>query len=128
MSFSFLGSLAGLLPGYLNGQRMAVKDNWQDLMNYNQAQQGQLSNMFTEATWQPRIDMFTDNALRNRMNMWGDMMDFGTKWYAWPGQLGNAQVYSAMDPMANYWSYLNAFRQQQGMGGQFAQTPSNIGG
>lgn len=127
MSFSFLGSLAGLLPGYLNGQRMAVKDNWQDLMNYNQAQQGQLSNMFTEATWQPRIDMFTDNAWNSRMNMLGNFMDFGTKWYSWPGQLGNAYAYSMYDPWANMMAYNNAFRQQQGMGGQFAQTPSSLG-
>lgn len=124
MSFSFLGGLAGLLPGYLNGQRMAVRDNWQDLMNYNQTQAGQLSNMFTEATWQPRIDRFTDDALNSRINLMGNFMDLGAKWYSWPGQLGNAQVYSMYDPWSNMMAYNNAFRMQPSMGGQFAPMPS----
>lgn len=75
MSFSFLGSLASLLPGYVQGQRQAVQDNWQDLMNYNQVQSGQLSNAFTEATWQPRMNMFYENALRNNLQLQADRMN-----------------------------------------------------
>lgn len=75
MSFSFLGGLANLLPGYVQGQRQAIQDNWQDLMNYNQVQSGQLSNAFTEATWQPRMNMFYENALRNNLQLQADKMN-----------------------------------------------------
>lgn len=75
MNFSFLGGLANLLPGYVQGQRQAVQDNWQDLMNYNLAQQGQLANAFTEATWQPRMDMFQDAWLNSLLNTYGHIAD-----------------------------------------------------
>lgn len=96
MSFSFLGGLANLLPGYLQGQRMANQDNWQDLMNYNQTMQGQLSNLFTEATWQPRINMFYENALRNNMQLQSDKLDFQQKDMLQPWALALPYAWSAM--------------------------------
>lgn len=75
MSFNFLGGLASLLPNYVQGQRMANQDNWQDLMNYNQAQSGQLSNAFTEATWQPRLDMFGNAVTDSSLNTYGHMVN-----------------------------------------------------
>lgn len=73
MTFSFLGGLANLLPGYVQGQRQAIQDNWQDLMNYNQVQSGQLSNAFTEATWQPRLDMFQDALIDRDLQTFGNL-------------------------------------------------------
>lgn len=73
MSFSFLGSLANLLPGYIQGQRMANQDNWQDLLKYNQVQSGQLSNAFTEATFQPRLDMFRNSWIDSTAQTYGNI-------------------------------------------------------
>lgn len=98
MNFSFLGGLANLLPGYIQGQRMANQDNWQDLMNYNQVQQGQLGNAFTEATFQPRLDTFRDYAVKSNLDMNGALMDFRTKWLYQPYQEMQAQAYSTYAP------------------------------
>lgn len=102
MSFSFFGSLGSLLPGYIQGQRLANQDNWQDLMNYNNVQRGQLSNLFTEATWQPRMNMFYENALRNNLQMQSDKLDFQQKAMLQPWQLAQAYALSAMAP-ENMW-------------------------
>lgn len=72
MSFSFLGGLASLLPNYVQGQRMANQDNWRDLMNYNQVQSGQLSNLFTEATWQDRLDQFRNSTINSALQTYGN--------------------------------------------------------
>lgn len=131
MSFSFLGSLAGLLPGYLQGQRMANQDNWQDLMNYNQAQQGQLSNAFTSATWQPRLDMYRDSAVKSNLDMNGALMDFRTKMLYQPYMEQNAfwQSYYGM-PLAQAGALANLQLARQANLGQAVRgtIPSNIGG
>lgn len=75
MNFSFLGGLASLLPGYVQGQRQAIQDNWQDLMNYNQVQSGQLSNAFTEATWQPRLSMFRNSWIKDDLDTYGHLVN-----------------------------------------------------
>lgn len=75
MNFNFLGGLSKLLPGYVQGQRLAVQDNWQDLMNYNQVQQGQLSNAFTEVTFQPRLNMFRNAMMNDNFRTYGNMVN-----------------------------------------------------
>lgn len=57
-----LGAVSRTLPGYMQGYRMAVQDNWNDLNQYNQVWKGQLSNLFDEATFTPAVDMFNANA------------------------------------------------------------------
>lgn len=42
-----------LLPGYIQGERMAVQDNWNDLNQYNQVQRGQIQNAYDEAVFNP---------------------------------------------------------------------------
>lgn len=108
MSFSFLGGLASLLPGYIQGQRMANQDNWQDLMNYNQVQSGQLANAFTEGTWQDRLNMFHNERANSDYNRLGNLYDFMYKSWAFPGNIAsvmNQTLYapqiSAMQQMAN---------------------------
>lgn len=63
---SFLGGLfqsfGRLLPGYMQGERQAVQDNWNDLNQYNKAQAGQLQNMFDENVMRPRMQMVMDAA------------------------------------------------------------------
>lgn len=78
MSFSFLGSLDNLLPGYIEGQRQAVKDNWYDLNQYNQVQAGQIQNAFDEATFSDRVHLANQNAamgdLSYMQKLWGTQL------------------------------------------------------
>ena len=60
---SVVGALGSLLPGYMQGERQAVQDNWADLNYYNKAQAGQLQNMYDERVMNDRINMAHDNAL-----------------------------------------------------------------
>lgn len=133
MSFSFLGSLASLLPGYIQGQRLANQDNWQDLMNYNQAQQGQLSNAFTEGTWQQRLDQFRDSTVNSNLNMLGNMMDFRTKWLYQPYQEQQAQAWSIYGPWLapigpqSQWNMWQMLQQQPNLGQIVSgNTPSGV--
>ena len=98
MSFSFLGGLASLLPGYIQGQRMANQDNWQDLMNYNKVQQGQQSNAFTEATWTPRVGMMWDQLMNSNMGVFNNTLTSAVNYAGFPEQLYNAQARSMYAP------------------------------
>lgn len=103
MSFSFLGALANLMPGYIQGRRQAVQDNWQDLKNYNDIQAGQQANAFTEATWQPRLDMFFDNANLNNLRLRRGIMDYNIARTYYPGQLDQGWMYSQNAGLNQYW-------------------------
>lgn len=133
MSFSFLGGLAGLLPGYLQGQRMAVNDNWNDLMKYNQAQAGQLQNAFTEATFTPAVSSAYADAMRNYSNMWLDVFGATNAAAQQPFQWYNSMMLSAnAQPLAQYnlWNWMtaqqNAMQRQNALNGGIAQPPSQI--
>lgn len=64
MSFlGALGSLGRLLPGYMQGERQAIQDNWNDLNQYNKVQAGQLQNMFDENAMRDRLNMMHDAAI-----------------------------------------------------------------
>ncbi len=56
--FGAIGALGRLLPGYVQGERQAVEDNWRDLNQYNQVQRGQIQNAFSEATFEPAVQMY----------------------------------------------------------------------
>lgn len=127
MNFSFLGGLANLLPGYVQGQRQAIQDNWQDLMNYNQVQSGQLSNAFTEATWQPRMNLFYENALRNNLQLQADRMNLRQMLAIepWSEAQGLAWSYNAY---RNMWADPNAYWQTaQRTGTGNGSLPSALG-
>ena len=57
-----LGQMAQAVPGYVEGRQQAIKDNWQDLSNYNQVQAGQMNNLFTLATMPDRLDLVREQA------------------------------------------------------------------
>lgn len=101
MSFSFLGSLASLLPGYIQGQRMANQDNWQDLMNYNTVKEGQLGNLFNMATWQPRLDMYRNAWIDSYEQTLGNIMSGQVAQALHPGNMLKAQA-------ETYWSPVTA--------------------
>ena len=77
---SFLGALGAvgrLLPGYMQGERQAIQDNWNDLKNYNAAQAGQLQNMFDENAMKHRLNILQDRAIEEgyqREAMGDDLM------------------------------------------------------
>ena len=78
---SFLGGLfqsfGRLLPGYMQGERQAVQDNWNDLNQYNKAQAGQLQNMFDENAMRDRLQMLKDNAIINNFQRHAAGLDLG---------------------------------------------------
>lgn len=65
MLSELLGTLAQSVPGYMEGHQQAIKDNWQDLSNYNQVQAGQMANAFTEATFPYRWQDVVNNTQKN---------------------------------------------------------------
>ncbi len=70
--FGALGALARILPGYVQGERQAIEDNWQDMNQYNQVLQGQMQNAFAEETFDPAVQMFNiqrDNAANQALNL-----------------------------------------------------------
>ena len=99
MNFGFLGHLASLLPGYMQGQRLANQDNWQDLMNYNQAQSGQLSNAFTEATWQPRLNVYRNAWINDTLQTYGNLADARVKELARPYSETQGAAYGYYAPV-----------------------------
>ena len=89
---SFLGGLfqsfGRLLPGYMQGERQAVQDNWNDLNQYNKVQAGQLQNMFDENVMRPRMNMVEDAARIQNSQRWAADLDLGVKAAQYPLMLG----------------------------------------
>ena len=84
---SFLGALGmvgRLLPGYMQGERQAIQDNWNDLNQYNKVQAGQLQNMFDENVMPDRMNMVKDNAMINNFQRHAAGLDLGYKYMQWP--------------------------------------------
>lgn len=148
---SLLGALSRTLPGYMEGNRQAISDNWRDLNQYNQVQAGQLGNMWTEATWLPRLTRETNNAWDSTMNTTGHLMDLATMYSYWPARLYQGQALSQISPLTasaqaqltygmlqqamrginnpQMWPYYMGMMGQQfpmGMSGN-AQTPAALG-
>lgn len=139
---NFLGAISSLLPGYIQGRKQAIQDNWQDLQNYNNVQAGQLSNAFTSDTWQQRIDMMNDAAINSGLNTWLNGMNTAIHAAYFPGQLTQGQVWSQWAPaltqqgqmlqyMANQLGMRNPmmlFRSRQQPQSATNPAPSEIGG
>ncbi len=89
---SFLGGLfqsfGRLLPGYMQGERQAIQDNWNDLNQYNKAQAGQLQNMFDENAMRHRLNMVEDAARIQNSQRWAADLDLGVKAAQYPLMLG----------------------------------------
>lgn len=110
---NFLGALSSLLPGYIQGRRQAIQDNWQDLQNYNNIQAGQQANAFTEATWQPRLDMFYDNARLNNLRLLQGGMGTALMAAGFPRQYWNAQMGNMYGPAIDNMNYMAQLRAYQ---------------
>lgn len=117
---NFLGALSSLLPGYVQGRRQAIQDNWQDLNNYNNVQAGQLSNAFTEATWQPRLDMMGDAATNSGLNTYVNGINAATQAAWFPNNYYRgliASMFSVPQSYQDNWMQLLAQRKLLGMAG-----------
>lgn len=112
---SLLGAVSRVLPGYMEGERQAVRDNWQDLTNYNQVQQGQLGNLFLEGTMPQRFQMFNDATASGGLRRMSDMLSLLNQWYAAPGQMAHGAAYSMYGPQLAWYDVQNALRAQQMM-------------
>lgn len=106
---SLFGAIGRLLPGYIQGERMAVQDNWNDLNQYNQVQQGQLANAFTEATFHPAVNIFNDRAMLSRLGALSAGMDYRRRAENYPMELQTAAAQAAWNPyLANLYGAVQA--------------------
>lgn len=97
MAFNFgslFTALGRALPGYVEGHRQAVQDNWNDLQQYNQAQAGQLENMFTEATMPTRLYNARLTAPANTFQLLQSALNYDVNRTAQQGNLDLARLYS----------------------------------
>lgn len=96
MSFlgGFASALGRVLPGYVNGYRMAISDNWGDLNNYNKVQAGQLENMFNEQTMPYRMSIAQDAALNSQLGYENNYNNYQLSLARLPGMLNIARGFS----------------------------------
>lgn len=92
---SLMTAMARALPGYIQGERLAVEDNWRDLNQYNQAQAGQLNNAFTEATFPYAITNARNNAAANEMALARSARNLTLDMATFPGMMDTASVFNA---------------------------------
>lgn len=102
---NIFGAFGRLLPGYMQGEQQAIKDNWYDLNQYNQVQAGQIQNAWDEATFNPRLTMVQHAVDMSDMGVQNAGMDYLVNLAALPGRLGSADVYSAFNPWAQRMAY-----------------------
>ena len=109
-------SIGRMLPGYIEGERQAIQDNWNDLNQYNQTQAGQLENMFTENTMDERLSMMDDAADNSYMGMLNNAMMLDVNRAYQPGRIIFGGQFSRWSP------YLSEFMYQtQAQQGDFAR-------
>ena len=130
MAFNFLGGLSSLLPGYVEGREKAIRSNFQDMKDYNQVQQGQVSNLYDIATFSNNVER--DNIQTELANLTADrnFADMVLYWMGFPGQMAQQQAFSMSAPFLfpmMYGGQINQYRhllQNPALG---ARMPSVIG-
>ena len=90
--------LGRMLPGYLNGYRMAIQDNWNDLNQYNKVQQGQIQNAWSEAAFNPSYNQLLADTAMHQMNAIDAGGELGIKQLQWPGRAAQAAMMSSAAP------------------------------
>ena len=88
--FGMLGQIGRMLPGYVDGRRMAIADNWQDQSNYNQNLHGQMRNAFDIATFEPQMANVYQNADMTRLAGIQGLGNFRLWEQTFPEQMRNA--------------------------------------
>lgn len=114
---SLFSAIGRMLPGFVEGERMAVKDNWDDLKNYNDVQSGQLENAWTEATWNPRLANVWFNALNNAFAVEESRRNNALRWQEFPGLMDAAAT------RAKYGGDVQAAQLRQALGPNYKYDP-----
>lgn len=70
----FFSSIGQILPGYIEGRQQAIKDNWQDMSNFNDVLGGQIDNSFSLETFEPRARMMRDAAENSYLGYLNNVM------------------------------------------------------
>lgn len=91
MALNFLATAGQLMPSFLQGYRAAREDNWDDLNQYNKVQAGQIQNAWSEAIFEPNLNMVWDNAAVSAMNRDTSGLNYQVRQAAHPG-LMQAQI------------------------------------
>ena len=96
---SLFSAVGRALPGFIEGERQAVQDNWNDLNQYNRVQAGQLENAWTEATWDPRLFNTWAQAANNDIMLQASGMELANRVAAQPGMQARAWRFSDYAPL-----------------------------
>lgn len=132
MAFDFGSLFAAVgraLPGYVEGHRAAVRDNWNDLNQYNRVQAGQFDNAWTEETWDDRLANVRMQRDNNALGLVRNAMVTGLDVAAYPGMYQQRASMSANMPwlMDDYWRLFGTAMQRGAQMGMMPQMP-NFGG
>ncbi len=120
MDFGNLFAAIGrALPGFVEGERMAVQDNWNDLNEYNKVQAGQLENAFTEQTFNPRMQIVYDAARNSGLGVLNNRMTTAQNWMLHPALMARNYYASLYAPQ-------NAQLEQQMLAGMYRQMPGML--
>ena len=114
---SFLASAARLIPGYMNGDRLANKDNWSDLTNYNTVQKGQISNLFDIATFEDDVTRAQAAAANSVMGAKYNALSLAQAMAGHPGQMAYYNAWSQMAPYLSPMYFGNSFLQAMMLNG-----------
>ena len=128
---SIFSAVGRALPGYVEGERMAMQDNWRDLDEYNRVQAGQLENAWNVATWTPRLTNVRLNTENNAINRERNLMQMGLDTARYPYEFERVAAMSANRQPLVAGEVAAALRLQQlmaqGYGWNLPQMP-NFGG
>lgn len=110
---SFLGGAARLIPGYMNGYRQGIQDNWSDMANYNNVQKGQISNLFDISTFYPDVVRANAVASNAQMGTVQNAMALAQSMAGFPGQMDYYNAWSDFAPYTAPLYFGNQFLQSQ---------------
>lgn len=99
LNFGFLGNLSRALPGYIEGQRQAIQDNWQDLKNWNEVYSGQLGNMYANQTYPLRLSREYDLAMMSQYGREKSRGDIEQYRAYLPGAVRRAKIRGELAPV-----------------------------
>lgn len=135
---AIVNGIGRALPNYTQGYRTAIQDNWNDLKNYNDIQQGQISNAFLEDTFPLAYNMYADRANNSRLGAMLNTANYLADVPTWNGRIQAGSILGANYPrlmegaianMFNNWDTNNMMRSQIMNGGftmpnvQYPQLP-----
>lgn len=128
---SIFSAVGRALPGYVEGERMAMEDNWRDLNEYNKVQAGQLQNAWDVATWTPRLTNVRLNTENNAINRERNLMQMGLDTARYPYEFElNAAMSANRQPLVSgkIAAILRMYQQMQQNGWGMPQMPATNAG